>query len=305
MIDELHTVWTALLGSPVLRWVAIFAILNFIGSYVPYFRARKIQPGIFRWKQVAVEVVLITIAGALGVFFLGAFTVWLKSQGWVHADPSAASWWAVLIEFAIFFVLFDMWFYWNHRLMHIEPIYTLVHRWHHQSLTPTVVSTVNVNPLESLINGGFVPAYVSIAYLTGNPVHEASMPFIGGSTFLIGVWIHCGFEFLPRWWNKTWATKGFIASTFHDQHHQYFRFNYGGFSTVWDRICGTMRPKYEADFASPRARMLEQKRNGMRKAQKPSGGAGRWRFSPFSLLARDGEAAGGRKLVEVDAAITG
>ncbi len=66
--------------------------------------------------------------------------------------------------------------------------------------------------------------------------------------------------------DQTWATKWLITTTFHDQHHQYFRYNYSGFFTIWDRICGTMRPKYEQDFANPRSRALEQKRRAAKEA---------------------------------------
>jgi sterol desaturase/sphingolipid hydroxylase (fatty acid hydroxylase superfamily) len=37
---------------------------------------------------------------------------------------------------------------------------------------------------------------------------------------------------------------------FHDQHHQYFRYNYGGFTTIWDRVFGTVRPRFMEDFAT-------------------------------------------------------
>jgi Delta7-sterol 5-desaturase len=67
--------------------------------------------------------------------------------------------------------------------------------------------------------------------------------------------VHSGYEFLPRWWNKSWATKWFITTTFHDQHHKFFNFNYGGYTTLWDWVCGTVRPKYEADFAQLKARV--------------------------------------------------
>ena len=43
-----------------------------------------------------------------------------------------------------------------HRLMHKEPVYTLVHKWHHYSTAPSVLTTVSVNPVESLVNGGFL-----------------------------------------------------------------------------------------------------------------------------------------------------
>jgi hypothetical protein len=58
----------------------------------------------------------------------------------------------------------------------------------------------------------------------------------------------CGYEDFCRWWNKSWATKWFITATFHDQHHRYFICNFGGITMIWDRVCGIMRPKFEADF---------------------------------------------------------
>jgi sterol desaturase/sphingolipid hydroxylase (fatty acid hydroxylase superfamily) len=41
---------------------------------------------------------------------------------------------------------------------------------------------------------------------------------------------------------------GFITATFHDQHHKYFKWNFGGYTAIWDFLCGTVRPKYPADF---------------------------------------------------------
>jgi sterol desaturase/sphingolipid hydroxylase (fatty acid hydroxylase superfamily) len=297
MMEMVHTTWTTLSSSSILRWVVVFAILYFLANKVSFFRARKVQPGIFRWQQAITEVVLITISGAFGAFFLGAFSKWLTSHGWAHTAPGATHWWIVLIEFVVFFVLFDTWFYWWHRLMHVEPIYTLVHRWHHTSLTPTVVSTMNINPLEALINGGFPPLFVAVASLVGMPIHAASMPFIGASGGLIGFWIHSGFEFFPRWWTKSWTTKWFITTTFHDQHHQFFKYNYGGFSTVWDRICGTMRPTYDQDFANPRGRIVEAKRRQAKLAEKQGKTPATAGAIPTPTMAMDAPAGGNRDLV--------
>ena len=79
-------------------------------------------------------------------------------------------------------------------------------------------------------------------------LHKSTMSLIGPTSIIMGLYVHCGYEFLPRWWNKTWLTRWFITATFHDQHHKYFKWNYGGYTTIWDFICGTVRPKYLADF---------------------------------------------------------
>ena len=74
------------------------------------------------------------------------------------------------------------------------------------------------------------------------------------TNIFMGLYVHAGHEFLPRWWNRTWATKWFITTTFHDQHHKYFNYNFGGYTQIWDHLCGTVRKKYEADFENPKGR---------------------------------------------------
>ncbi len=260
----------AIMHNPTLLWVAIFIVASTIAGIVSgFFRVRKVQPGIFRWKQLGIEAAIITVSMSLNGFFLGAFTVLLHSHGLLKTNPVHAAWWIVALEYAAFFFLFDTWFYWWHRLMHIEPIYTIVHRWHHFSTTPTVISTFSVSPIESLINGGFMPIFTAAGFLAGIPIHAQTQPFIGLTIAFMGVYVHSGFEFLPRWWNKSWATKWFITATFHDQHHQFFVYNFGGFTTIWDRICGTMRSRYEQDFENPRARKREEERNRARREGKP------------------------------------
>jgi lathosterol oxidase len=70
----------------------------------------------------------------------------------------------------------------------------------------------------------------------------------------MGLYVHSGYEFFPRWWNKTWATKWFITATFHDHHHHYFKWNFGGYTTIWDWICGTVRPNFEQDYEQIKSR---------------------------------------------------
>src|SRR5262249_45680025 len=161
------------------------------------------------------------------------------------------------LEYALYFIGFDTWFYWLHRLMHIEPVYSWVHKVHHGSLSPNPITTFSVSPLESLINGGFVPLFTLLATLTFLPIHPPTILLISATNIIMGLYVHMGFEFLPRWWNKSWATKWFISTTFHDQHHRFYKGNYGGYTTVWDRLCGTVRPTFEADFEKVATRLIK------------------------------------------------
>lgn len=241
----LREFWTLLAGhNPLSGFLYMFvtaSVLN--GLLVMFFRSRKIQPNGFKWKTYRNEAAIVLLNMALSGLFIGGLTSLLALLGTVSVIKDQTHWWVIAGEFALFFLGFDAWFYWFHRLMHKEPIYSLVHKLHHKSTAPNLLTTFSVNPLESLVNGGFVPVF-TLLY----SVHAPTLWLMTAFQGLMGLYVHSGYEFLPRWWNKTWVTKWFITATFHDQHHKYFNWNFGGFTTVWDRLCGTTRKKYEADF---------------------------------------------------------
>ncbi len=138
--------------------------------------------------------------------------------------------------------------------MHVNPIYKWMHKLHHYSISPNLLTTLSVSPFESLVNGGFLPLFTSLCTVCLLPVHTATMALIEPTNIIMGLYVLSGYEFFPRWWQKSWATKWFITATFHDQHHKYFNYNYGVYTTIWDSICGTVRPKFVADFEQLKAR---------------------------------------------------
>lgn len=239
------------LGEHALQiWLwAFIAIGIATGVISGFFKARKIQPRGFKWKVFRNEAIVAVITLAISGKIIGMTTGWLKAHGWIAFNHAEAAWWVVVLEFGAYFFLFDTYFYWLHRWMHNEPVYSWVHKLHHKSTSPNLLTTLSVNPLESIINGGFVPLF-----LTAFTVHDATLALILPTNIIMGLYVHSGYEFLPRWWNRNWATKWFITATFHDQHHRYFTGNFGGYTTIWDRLCGTMRKKYETDFEAVKDR---------------------------------------------------
>lgn len=242
--------------NAVRAWFVLFlASILIAGIWTGYLKARKIQQRGFKWKTFRNEVFFSIINVAISGTIIGFSLTWMLEHGWVKVSTGPVTWWVIALQYAAYFVLFDTWFYWLHRAMHQEPIYTYVHKLHHFSTSPNFMTTFSVNPLESVINGGFVPLFL-LAMSFVMPVHEQAMALITPTNVIMGLWVHSGYEVLPRWWNKSWATKWFISATFHDQHHKYFKVNYGGYTTVWDRLCGTLRPKFEADFDAVKARPI-------------------------------------------------
>jgi sterol desaturase/sphingolipid hydroxylase (fatty acid hydroxylase superfamily) len=230
--------------DPLALWLAVFLLAGFVAGIVSgYFRARKIQPGGFCWKLFRREIFFAAITLTFSAFVLGSLTTFLNKSGFVTVKTGPASPLTIGFEFALYFFGFDTWFYWNHRLMHIEPVYTWIHKIHHGSISPNPLTSLSESPIEAVINGLWVPLFTVLV-----PVHTVTMAFLVPTSVVMGLYVHSGFEFFPRWWNASWITKWFITATFHDQHHRYFKGNYGGYTTIWDRLCGTMRPTFEADF---------------------------------------------------------
>jgi Delta7-sterol 5-desaturase len=249
MLNEIMT------GEDALRlWFYAFVGVGLVAGIVSgFFKARKIQPKGFKWTVFRNEAIFGAINVAVSGTLIGLTTKSLTGAGIIAFDSGPAAWWVVLLEYTAYFFLFDTWFYWLHRGMHKEPVYTWVHKLHHRSTAPNLLTTISVNPLESFINGGFVPLFLCLF-----TVHDQTMALIGPTNIIMGLYVHSGYELFPRWWNKSWATKWFITATFHDQHHKYFTANFGGYTTVWDRLCGTMRPKFEADYLKIKDRARPQ-----------------------------------------------
>ena len=225
-------------------WLYGFIAAGVIAGIVTgFFKARKIQPKGFKWITFRNEAIYGALNVAISGTIIGFSTKWLTDSGFISFHSGLAAWWVIALEYALYFFLFDTWFYWLHRWMHNEPFYTKIHKLHHKSTSPNLLTTISVNPLESFINGGFVPLFLCVF-----TVHDATMALIAPTNIIMGLYVHSGYELFPRWWNKSWATKWFITATFHDQHHKYFTINFGGYTTIWDRLCGTMRPKFEADY---------------------------------------------------------
>lgn len=238
-----------------LLWPVLFVAIGIgVGIWTGFFKARKIQPRGFKWKTFRNEALVAVVTITFSATVLGAINNYLVQHGFIRFDSGPAPWWRIAGEYIVYFLLFDTWFYWFHRLMHREPFYRWVHKLHHRSTSPNMLTTYSETPFEAFVNGGFFPVFLCIF-----TVHDATAAMMVPTSLVLGLYSHSGYEFLPRWWNRSWATKWFITATYHDQHHRYFTGNFGGYTTIWDRICGTMRPKYESDFERFRQRPAEVK----------------------------------------------
>lgn len=160
-----------------------------------------------------------------------------QTQGWTLFAPLELSWWSFPLMFAVCFVLFDAWFYWGHRILHWPSLYKF-HVPHHRSIAPTVWSNDSSTTVDTLIEHFF---YFLVWLVL--PVPALSVFALRLFDQISGMVGHSGFEYFAS--KSSRFPSPLICTTFHDLHHSQFHYNYGNFFSFWDRICGTVHPKYD------------------------------------------------------------
>jgi sterol desaturase/sphingolipid hydroxylase (fatty acid hydroxylase superfamily) len=148
-----------------------------------------------------------------------------------------------LADVPILLLAMDAAMYFLHRLAHAPPLFRLAHREHHRFAHPRVLTLFVLHPLETLGFGALWLGLIS--------VYDASL--LGMSIYLtlnvaFGAIGHLGVEPLPDRWLRLPVLRHIATSTFHAQHHLYETVNYGFYTLIWDRLFGTLSPRYQPDF---------------------------------------------------------
>jgi sterol desaturase/sphingolipid hydroxylase (fatty acid hydroxylase superfamily) len=162
-----------------------------------------------------------------------------------YKDISDWGWLYYFSAFPIMFFMHDAYFYGMHRLMHHPSVFKYIHLVHHQSTNPSPWAAYAFHPLEAIIEQGIVVIF----YFT-IPIHITHLAIFFLFSIIYNVYGHLGYELYPKGFNKTIIGRWINTSVNHNQHHQYFKGNYGLYTLIWDRIFGTVRPDYDQQFES-------------------------------------------------------
>jgi Delta7-sterol 5-desaturase len=137
----------------------------------------------------------------------------------------------------------DLLMYLLHRLAHTPALYALLHKFHHRYERPRPLTLFALNPFENLAFGGLWLAVISVYHASwlGMSVYLALNVFFGA----VG---HLGVEPFPLGWVKYPVLGNFAGGSFHAQHHQDKRHNFGFYTVFWDRMFGTLRPDYARSY---------------------------------------------------------
>ena len=218
-----------------------FALGAFVVCLNRHHPHRRIQPGRRGEERARAEMVQ-SAKALLPISAMMATGLWAQRHGLTLFAPLELSWTSFLAMLAVSVILFDAWFYWAHRVMHWRPLYRF-HRLHHRSVAPTVWSTYSDDLIDAVVH----QSYLLIAPLL-LPVPPAVLIAQRLYDHVNGQIGHAGFEYFAAGTaRRPWPL---VCTTFHDQHHELFRCNYGNFFSVWDRLMGTIHPAYDAKVAA-------------------------------------------------------
>jgi sterol desaturase/sphingolipid hydroxylase (fatty acid hydroxylase superfamily) len=156
------------------------------------------------------------------------------------------------IAFPIMFFIHDMYFYFTHRLMHHPKLFKAFHLLHHKSTNPSPFAAFAFHPLEAVVEIGI---FVLLVFMM--PLCRWHLFAFFLLQMVYNVYGHLGWELYPKGFNKSWIGRWINTSVNHNQHHHYFKGNYGLYFLWWDRLFGTLRNDYDDTFQEVKSRKKE------------------------------------------------
>lgn len=139
-------------------------------------------------------------------------------------------------QIVILIILADIWFYFVHRMMHSKKFFRHTHKLHHLSTDPTPFATNSVHTFEAIMDIGFL---VIASFLI--PLHPFALFITITIALMWSTIAHLGYEILPR--NLFFIGKYLNLPTYHNHHHKTFKYNFGFYTTILDRVFGTLHPE--------------------------------------------------------------
>jgi len=174
---------------------------------------------------------------------LVAFKTPLAQYTLVYHNINELGWPYWFLSIFLMLLLHDTYFYWAHRLMHHPKLFSYFHSLHHKSTNPSPWAAYAFQPLEGIIEASII---FPIIFLI--PFHRTAILSFLILMIAYNVYGHLGYELYPKSFNKHVIGRWLNTSFNHNQHHKYFKGNYGLYFLFWDRVMGTIRDDYDKEF---------------------------------------------------------
>ena len=200
-------------------------------------------------REIIFSVITIAIFSVIPFVFLGNDAIRKHTTYYTSVQQhSQLYFW---LAFPLMLLIHDTYFYWTHRLMHHPKLFPLFHLLHHKSTNPSPWAAFAFHPLEAIVEVG-----IFIVFLYSIPIMQIHLFFFFLFMMLYNVYGHLGWELYPKNFQRSTIGKWINTSINHNQHHQYFKGNYGLYFLWWDRWMGTIRQDYDDKFDEVKNRQL-------------------------------------------------
>ena len=226
------------------HWIAVIFLGNFIAYGISIgtciFANRFFSHRKFEWainpvtsQDIILSVIAVILNSMIGVI---GWVLWRNDLIKISFPSTMRS----IFDTVVLLFCMDFAMYIFHRAAHLRVVYPSVHATHHSHISTNPISLFVLNPAEVLGFGGLLILLMMtipfsgisiIAYLTFN--------------LIFGTMGHLTTEPLPSNAFSFKAMRLLGTSTFHALHHQHPNSNFGFYTTIWDRIFGTLDPEYD------------------------------------------------------------
>ena len=169
----------------------------------------------------------------------------------IYDDPAGLGWGYFALSVGVLVLGHDTYIYWTHRLIHRKALFRRFHAVHHRSSNPNPFSSYSLGWLDGMIHGLYLPLMAVVM-----PLNLGAIAVFLVLMMTVNVYVHLGYELLPRGFARHPVLGWIATSTFHNLHHQRSHCNYGTYFTWWDRLMGTAHPDYVSIFESVTAQPL-------------------------------------------------
>jgi lathosterol oxidase len=170
---------------------------------------------------------LVTVAG---------WALWKVGIIHLNAEPGLR----ILGDFVLLLLLMDLLMYAGHAVAHRPRVFPLAHALHHRFVDARPATLYALHPLEVLGFGGL--------WLAALAMHAFSVWAIiayVAVNLVFGIFGHLGVEVLPPAARRSPVFRWIATPTLHAGHHVEPSVNLGFYTSIWDRLFGTLDPDYD------------------------------------------------------------
>lgn len=226
LVREATTIFliTALFG-----WILYFSVAYL--SYVTVFDRKIFNHPRYLKNQMSLEIRRAMTAIPIMVLLTQPFFLLeLKGFSFLYLDVNehTGGWSHVWRQIPQFILFTDCLIYFIHRFLHWPSVYKALHKPHHKWIVCTPFASHAFHPVD-----GWLQSLPYHLYPMVLPLHKVSYLFLFIFVNFWTVMIHDG-----QYMSNDPVVNGTACHTIH---HLYFNYNYGQFTTLWDRLGGSYR----------------------------------------------------------------